>query len=45
MFVEATSEENARAIAKDHIERTVGVTWFTITEVVPYFKPTEGKVF
>lgn len=33
MFVEATTEDDARKIARNHIERKFGIEWFTIQTV------------
>lgn len=33
MFVLASNEEDARTIARDHVERKFAITWFTIQEV------------
>lgn len=35
MFVEAANVDDARAIARDHIERKYGVEWFSIRNVAP----------
>jgi hypothetical protein len=47
MFVEAASEEDAKAIARNHVERHYGVEWFTIwsaseTAPVPAGRVKEG---
>lgn len=44
LFVVAGSKEDAEAVAKDHIERTAGISWFVIDEVTVYVKPTGGRV-
>lgn len=44
LFVEAGDEDTARAVAKDHIERTTGIGWFVIHTCEPYTRPMGGKV-
>ena len=44
LFVEAESTEAAHAIAKDHIQRTYHIGWFSIFGVDPYTRPTGGRV-
>lgn len=43
-FVMAESENNARAVITDYIERTVGMGMKTIHSVEQYEKPTVGYV-
>jgi hypothetical protein len=44
LFVQAASVEDARALARDHVERRFGIEWFTIHEVAPAPPTPEGKV-
>lgn len=44
LFVDAASEDHARVMALDYIERTEGTTGFAITEVKVYVQPKLGKV-
>lgn len=44
MFVEATDAETAKAVARDHIERTQGIEWLSIHECTPHLRPQNGKV-
>ena len=30
LFVDAGSADDAKAIARDHVERTYGIEWFTV---------------
>ena len=44
VFVEAGSVEDARAIARDHIERTMGIAGFTISSINESKPAPRGKV-
>lgn len=44
LFIEAANEDDAKKIARNHIERTRGIEWFTIFEVAEATKPPEGRV-
>ncbi len=33
LFIEAASEEDARKLCRNHVERTLGIGWMTIAEV------------
>jgi DNA-dependent RNA polymerase auxiliary subunit epsilon len=44
LFVEAGSPEDARAIARDHIERVHHVEWFTIFDATPVEPRPPGRV-
>jgi hypothetical protein len=44
LFIEAPDPETAKAVAKDHIERTTGIEWYTIWSVEPYLRPQSGHV-
>lgn len=44
LFVEARDAEHAKALATDHIERTLGIGWFVFRSVEPYIRPTGGRV-
>lgn len=43
-FVQADSEEDAKALMIDHIERKHGISWKTIHSVTPYTRPANGRV-
>jgi len=43
-FIEAPDEETARAILTDHVERHYGIGWFSISSILPYERPTGGRV-
>lgn len=44
LFVQAETEEDARTIAKDHIERKFWITWFSIHNVSETAPLPPGKV-
>lgn len=44
MFVEAESVDLAKAIARDHVERTTCIGWFEIRSVELYQRPVGGRV-
>lgn len=44
LFIEAEDAEQARAVAKDHVQRKHGIEWFSIHTVEPYLRPSGGRV-
>ena len=44
VFVEAASESDAREVARDHIERTYGINWFSVYPPKPTTPRPAGKV-
>ncbi len=44
LFVKAASPDDAKAIARDHVERTTGIEWFSIQSVTPVQPVPEGTV-
>ncbi|MCR9292027.1 MAG: hypothetical protein NXI32_04860 [bacterium] len=44
LFVEAENEADARAIAKNHIERTTGIGWLKIESVTEAQPVPKGRV-
>jgi hypothetical protein len=44
LFVEAASPEDAKTIAKDHIERTFGISWLVIWEANETVPMPAGRV-
>lgn len=43
-FVEASDVETARAVLTDHVERTHGISWFSVHSVELYLRPQGGRV-
>jgi hypothetical protein len=44
LFVEAASRDDAKALARDHVERRFGIEWFTIHEITTAPPMPSGKV-
>ena len=44
MFIKAASADDAKAIARDHIERKLGWEWFSIRNVAPSKPVPMGEV-
>lgn len=44
LFVEAASADDAKAIAKDHVQRTYGITWFSVFNAFEPTPPPPGRV-
>jgi hypothetical protein len=44
IFIEATDKDAAERIARDYIERTHRITWFSIHSCELYERPTGGRV-
>ena len=43
-FVEATDVDHAKALIRDFVERTYGISWFTVLTPTLYEKPEGGRV-
>lgn len=44
LFVEAVDADAAEHLARYHIERTHGFSWFSVHEVELYVRPQSGRV-
>jgi hypothetical protein len=44
LFVEAETANDAKAIARDHIERRFGIEWFSIIQITNAVPVPAGKV-
>jgi len=44
LFVEAETPDDAKAIARDHVERTHRIEWLTVFEAAPVQPVPSGRV-
>ena len=44
VFVEAATEDDARAIVRDYIERKYGIGWYVIKKATVAVKPPAGRI-
>lgn len=43
-FIEADSDEAARAVLQAHVEHHYASDWFKVDSIEPYVRPTGGRV-
>lgn len=44
LFIEAASPEDAKKVARNHIERTFGIEWFSVFTADESTPPPAGRV-
>lgn len=44
LFVKAASEEDAKLLVRDHVERKFGITWFSVYSATLVVKLPPGEV-